>query len=124
MSYTSDNWRAAITKLLKMTSKNELRWERSQLYEGDVWTSVDGSFMAEIDNKAYVISKTRTKDYVDEDEFYWSGSYDFSIFENTLFEGHQKIATAPQLSSLSGLYEAAESNMAFNRNALGGLLDD
>lgn len=123
MSYTNDQWRSAITKLLTMTSKNEIRWEPSDLYEGDAWTVVDRSFAAEFGDKAYVISQIRTKYFLDEEQYTWSAGFIFSIFLNTGFHGYQKIATAPELSSLSGLFEAAESNMAFNRKALDDLLE-
>jgi hypothetical protein len=123
MSYTNDQWRSAITKLLTMTSKNEIRWQRSELYEGDAWTVVDSSLAAEVGDKAYVISQTRTKHFFDEEQYAWIGGFVFSIFVNTGFHGYQKIATAPELSSLNGLFEAAENNMAFNRKALDDLLD-
>ena len=105
-----------------LTSANEIQWAQSDLYNGDAWTSVDRSLMAEIGDKAYVISQTRTKHYYDEEAFSWNGGFDFSIFENTGFRVYQKIATAPQMTSLNGLFEAAENNMAFNKNALDGLL--
>lgn len=122
MSYTNQSWRMAITKLLEMTSKNEIKWEISDLYGGDAWTTVDGSFSASQADKVYVISKTRSRYYIDENEFVWQGGYNFSIFENKGFHGYEHIATAPSMNSLNALYDAAEGNLAFNRNALGGLL--
>jgi hypothetical protein len=122
MSYTSEQWRLAITRLLALTAKNELKWEPSSLYEGDAWTTVDSSFQAEHNGKAYVVSKTRRRHYVDESEFFWEGDFNLSIYQEQTFDGFQHIATAPSLSSLSDLYDAAEGNLAFNRNALGDLL--
>jgi hypothetical protein len=122
MSYSNDQWRSAITNLLKMTSMNELTWELTHLETGDAWTTVDRSLMTQIDDKIYVISQTRTKYYHDEDEYSWRGGFIFSIFEKEGSDKYEKIATAPELSSLSSLFEAAENNMAFNRNALKGLL--
>lgn len=122
MSYTNEQWRNAITKLLTMTSNNEIRWEPSDLYKGDSWILVDSSLMAELGDKAYVISQTRTKHFLDEEQYAWSGGFVFSIYVNSGFQVYQKIATSPVLSSLSGLFEAAENNMAFNRKALDDLL--
>jgi hypothetical protein len=122
MSYTSEQWRVAITRLLALTAKNELKWEPSSLYQGDAWTLVDSSFQAENNGKAYVVSKTRSRHYLDESEFVWEGGFNLSIYQDQVFSGFQHIATAPSLSSLSDLYDAAESNLAFNRNALGDLL--
>lgn len=122
MSYTTEQWRFAITNLLKMTSANQIRWELTQIEDGDAWTNIDRSLMAQIDNKAYVISKTRTKYYFDENEYTWNGSFIFSVFEYIGNNTYEKIATAPEISALAGLFDAAENNMAFNRNALGGLL--
>jgi hypothetical protein len=122
MSYSNEQWRIAIINLLKKTSSNAIQWEPSHLFEGDAWTVVDASLMTVFDGKAYVISQTRTKYYYDEDQYSWSGGFIFSIYEDVGFDSYRKIATAPQLSSLSALFEAAESNMAFNKNALDGLL--
>lgn len=122
MSYTSEQWRSAITNLLKMTSMNQIRWAPTQLETGDAWTTIDRSLMSETDDKAYVISQTRSKHFIDEEEYVWQGGFAFSIYEKTGYFDYQKIATAPTLSSLGSLFEAAENNLAFNRNALGGLL--
>lgn len=122
MSYTNEQWRSAITKLLTMTSKNDIKWGPSDLYQGDAWTVVDSSLAAEVGNKAYVISQTRTRYYIDEEQYTWTGNLIFSIYLNIGFDGYERIATAPALSSLNGLLEAAENNMAFNRKALDDLL--
>lgn len=122
MSYTNEQWRSAITNLLKMTSKNEVLWEPSRIENGDPWTNIDRSFMSKMDKKAYVISQTRTKSFHDEDEYSWLGGFQFSIYEKVGYDDYLKIATAPELSSLGSLFEAAANNMAFNRDALGGLL--
>jgi hypothetical protein len=122
MSYTNDQWRSAITKLLTLTSKNDLKWELTRIEEGDAWTTIDRSLKAEITGKAYVVSQTRTKYFHDEDDYTWRGGFLFSIYDKDKFDQYEKIATAPEISSISGLFEAAENNMAFNRNALGGLL--
>lgn len=122
MSYTNEQWRSAITNLLKMTSMNQIRWETTNLESGDAWTTIDRSLKSEVDDKAYVVSQTRTKYYYDEDEYSWRGGFIFSVFEKTGYNEYEKIATAPDISAIGNLFEAAENNMAFNRNALGGLL--
>lgn len=122
MSYTNDQWRLAVTNLLKKTSKNELRWELSQFNDVDAWTTVDRSLQASLDDKLYVVHQVRTKHYLDEDVFSWQGGFAFSIYEEVGPNQYEKIATAPELSSLVSLFEAAENNMAFNRDALDGLL--
>ncbi len=121
MSYTAEQWRTAVTNLLKMTSKGELSWERSDLFQGDAWIEVTSSFEAVFKGKLYVISSTKSRHYIDEFEYYWVGGYDLSIFEvgfnNTL------IASAPRdLSILRSLFEAAEKSFAFARKALDDLL--
>ncbi|MBJ7378117.1 hypothetical protein [Sphingobium sp.] len=122
MSYSNDQWRSAITNLLKMTSKNEIQWESTQIEIGDAWITVDRSLKAEIKNRIYVISQIRTRYYHDEEEFSWRGGFIFSIFEQKGYGDFEKIAAAPEMNSLGSLFEAAEGNMAFNRNALGGLI--
>lgn len=122
MSYTNDQWRAAVTKLLTMTSKNDISWDRTKIYDGDAWTVVDGALSTQIGDKLYIIAQTRTKYYFDEDAFNWNLGYDFLIYQDKGFDEYERIAKAPELSSLSGLYEAAENSLAFSRNALGGLI--
>lgn len=124
MSYTNDQWRSAITKLLKMTSNNKIRWETTTLESGDAWTTVDRSFKSSIEDKIYVVSQIRTKYYHDEDTFSWQGGFSFSIYERIGFDEYEKIATAPSMSAVASLFQAAESNMSFNRDALSGLLGD
>lgn len=123
MSYTTENWRKAITKLLELTSKGTIHWEPSELYKGDSWSIVDSSFQAKLNDKTYVVSKTRSRHFLDETEFVWAGGFNLSVFEEHGFQGQVQIAIAPEISSAGALFDAAEANMAFNRNALGDLLD-
>lgn len=122
MSYSNDQWRNAVTMLLKLTSKNEIQWEHSDLYKGDAWNYVDESYKAEFREKAYVVSQTKSRYYLDEEEFVWNSGFHLAVYEIKPFEKYEKIATAPEISSLSALFDAAEKSMAFNRNALGDLL--
>ncbi len=122
MSYTSKDWRIAITNLLQKTSKGEVSWEVSELFAGDVWTDVDRSFQCTINDKIYVVSETRSKYYIDEDEFVWNGGYDFSVYKKSF--DNEKLTSAPkELSILANLFDAAEKSYAFSSNVLGDLLD-
>lgn len=122
MSYTIENWRKAITKLLELTSTNEIRWEPSDLYPGDAWITVDASLGTKYKDKTYVVSQTRSRHYLDETDFVWQGGFNLSIYEKDGLHGYNQIATSPSITSLVALFEAAEGNLAFNRNALGDLL--
>ena len=122
MSYTNSEWRMAVEKLIEMTAKNSIKWEISNLFDGDAWTSVDNSFSAEKDRKIYVISRTRNKYFLDEENYAWEGGYNFSIYESSLYNDYQLIGTSPSMTSLSSLYDAAEKNLAYNRGALRGLI--
>ncbi|MBU2889146.1 hypothetical protein [Celeribacter halophilus] len=125
MSYSSEQWRAAISKLLKLTSLQKISWSPTDLFKGDAWTEVDRSFKADLNDKSFVVSATRTKYYFDEDEWVWNGGFDLSIFEN-IATGQEnecsKIASSPDMSLISNLFTAAESNYAFARGALNDLL--
>lgn len=123
MSYSTEDWRKAVTKLLKLTSQNELQWESTDIYESDGWSIVDQSFMAKLKGKAYVISALKKRHYLDEYEYILVPDYKLSIYLVKPFDEHERIATAPDLSSLSSLFEAAENNMAFNVKALDDLLE-
>lgn len=123
MSYSSDNWRKAITSLIKKTSKNEITWELSDLFKADSWTEVDRSYQCTIKDKTYVVSETRGRHYVDEDEFYWTNGNDFSIFGSENFN-EVRLASAPSdLHVIGSLFSAAEANYIFNKNVLGDLLE-
>lgn len=123
MGYSISQWRKAIVKLLELTSENSISWETSNIYQGDAWTLVDDSMMATMNEKIYTISKTRSKHYLDEDQFVWSLEYNFSIFIGNKYSGYHMIASAPDTVSLETLYEKAQANRAFNQDALGDLLD-
>ncbi|KYC34459.1 hypothetical protein WA1_51755 [Scytonema hofmannii PCC 7110] len=123
MSYTSEHWRKAVTKLLELTSNNSIKWEPSQLFVPDAWTIVDNSYMSTIKEKTYVVSETRKRHYLDEDEYVWHGYHVLSIYEKKGYQNYTKLAISPEMSSISSLFDAAQANYAFNSNALGGLLD-
>ena len=123
MSYSKEHWRKAITKLLELTSKNEIKWQPSELYQGDTWTTVDRSLMAVRNNKFYVVSQTRKKYFLDEAEYVWESDFNLSIFEKDGSQDLTRIASSPSINSLPALFEAAEGNLAFNRNALDDLLE-
>ena len=122
MSYTLENWRTAITNLIKKTSKKEIAWELSELFQSDVWTEVDRSFKCTIKDKTYVVSTTRKRHYTDEEEYFWVNGFDFSIFITEHLE-YVRLASAPEgLNIIESLYSTAESSFAFSTNALGDLL--
>lgn len=123
MSYTPDQWRSAISKLLKLTSKQEISWSPTNIFEGDAWTQVDRSFVARLNEKSYVVSATRSKHFLDEDEWFWEGKFDLSIFERGV-AGFERIASSPDTSLISNLFLAAEADYAFRRGALDGLIDE
>ncbi|MFC6639359.1 hypothetical protein GV827_11200 [Sulfitobacter sp. JBTF-M27] len=123
MSYSPDDWRKAITSLIKKTSKNEITWELSDLFKADAWTEVDRSYQCPIKDKKYVVSETRGRHYVDDDEFYWTNGNDFSIFSSENFE-EVRLASAPSdMHVIGSLFSAAEANYIFNKNVLGDLLE-
>ena len=123
MSYTSEDWRIAITNLIKKTSKKEISWEHTDMFKADVWTEVDRSFKCKVKDKTYVVSLVRKKTYFDETEYYWESGYDFSIFVKEYGEDI-KLASAPSgLNIVDSLYSTVDTNYAFSRNALGDLLE-
>jgi len=124
MGYSLKDWQKAILNLLEKTSKNEIKWEQSDVYKGDAWNIVDMSFMTSIKSKIYTISKTRSKNFIDEDEFVWNVGYNFSIFTGNKYSGYDLIASSPDSISLETLFEKAMANRAYSENALSDLLDD
>lgn len=121
MNYTANDWRLAVTNLVKKSSRGEVSWETSELFEGDTWTEVDRSFQCVVNDKTFVVSQTRKRHYIDEEEFFWVGGLDFSVFRDS-FET-VRLASAPEdLSILANLFDAAEKSFAFKSNVLGDLL--
>lgn len=122
MSYTSQDWRVAITNLLKKTSNEEITWQLSELFKGDAWTEVDRSFECLIGDKYYVVSQTKRKHFIDEEEFFWEQGYNFSVFKHSF--DVDLIASAPEeLSIIRNLFDAAGKSYAFESDALGDLLN-
>ncbi|WP_026481628.1 hypothetical protein [Ahrensia sp. 13_GOM-1096m] len=123
MSYTSEDWRVAITNMIKKTSKGEITWEATDMVKSDPWREIDRSFKCELKDKIYVVSMTKKKNYFEEDEYYWQAGNEFSIFVHREFD-FELLASAPEdLNVVWQLYSIAESNFAYTKNALGDLLD-
>ncbi len=123
MSYSNQDWRTAITKLLKQTSKKDVNWEAGELKRIDAWTEVDRSFETTINGKTFVVSQTRSKYYHDEEDWSWAGGLHFGVYKKS-FDGYELVAAAPEgLSVVSSLYSAAESSYAYASEALKDLLD-
>ncbi|GLP88261.1 hypothetical protein [Tritonibacter mobilis] len=124
MGYSLKQWRQATTKLLELTSINEITWEISTIFQGDAWTLVDECYEAEYKGKTYTISKTRRKHYLDDVECVWELGYDLSIYTGNKYGGYSVIANCPSSIAIDTLFESAKGNLAINSDALGDLLDD
>lgn len=123
MAYSQNDWIKAITRLIELTSKQEILWNVSSDYENDAWTEVDRAFDALHAGLRYVVKLSRYKNYIDEDDWYWSNKFEFEIYKSDSNKLSIRIAKAPDLSIVASLYEVVEDNYAYNENALGGLLD-
>ncbi|MGR3601177.1 MAG: hypothetical protein ACU0FH_12265 [Heliomarina sp.] len=115
------DWRKAITNLMQKTSTGDLNWSFSQIFIADAGDIVERSFEAKLKEKVYVVSKVRTKYYIDEDEFVWNFYFDLSIFDDS-FEPRRIASAPPELSILSNLFRVVEDSFAFKNDALGDLL--
>ncbi|MER8565360.1 hypothetical protein NKH85_08675 [Mesorhizobium sp. M0924] len=122
MSYDNDDWIKAITKLIELTSKEEVSWNLTEEYEEDVWTEVDRAYVATLKDFRYVVKSTRKKDYVDESEWYWTSGFSFEIYKRGHDLGFVRIASAPDLNIVSNLYSVVEDNFAYREGALKDLL--
>lgn len=122
MSYSSEDWKKAISNLIKKSSRKEVTWQVSDLFQGDSWNDVVKSFQCVINDKIYVVSETRYRHYLDENEWVWNGGYDFSVFKKQ-FEPKQLASAPSTLHAIGSLFSIAESAYAFSSNALGDLLD-
>lgn len=122
MTYSPEDWRSAITNLIKKTSNKEATWSLSDLYKPNVWTEVDRSYECSLGDKKYVVSATRKRYYLDEIEYAWESHFDFSIFASSHGE-YYRMASAPDDLNVTGqLYQMAEESFAFSSSALSGLL--
>ncbi len=122
MSYNEYDWVRAVTKLVELTSKQEINWDIFTDFEQDAWTTVDRAYMAPFMDKYYVVKSSRYRHYTDEDEWYWANKFEFEVY-NLSSSKYIRIASAPQLPVISTLYSVVESNFAFKQDALKGLLD-
>ncbi|MFS8053477.1 hypothetical protein QD357_11620 [Rhizobium sp. BR 317] len=123
MSYNETDWVKAITKLIELTSKQEISWDIFSEYEEDPWTTVHRAYASPLNGKYYVIKSSRYRHYTDEDEWFWASKFEFEVYNKENYSDYVKIATAPDLSVISTLFSVVESNFAFRQNALKGLLD-
>lgn len=120
--YSSSDWRKAVTKLMDLSAGGQVQWKQSSIFEVSEGRKIIGSYEAEFADKLFVISEVQFKQYFDEDVWDWGVKYDLSVYEHDLITGYERIATAPDVSILSSLYNSAENALAYSRNALGGLL--
>lgn len=123
MSYNEKDWVKAITKLVELTSKQEISWDIFTEYDEDAWTVVDRAYMGQLGDKYYVVKSSRYQRYTDEESWYWANKFEFEVYSKEAFADYLRIASAPELSVISTLYSIVESNFAFKQNALKGLLD-
>lgn len=122
MAYESEDWIKAITRLIELTSKEEISWEVTDDYEQDVWTEVDKAYRTEVKSTIYIVRSIRRKRYIDEDDWYWASDVDLEVYR-MLDDKMVKIATAPELNVLHNLYSIAEGSFAYSQGALNALLD-
>lgn len=122
MAYSNQDWVKAITKLIELTSKQEVVWDLSTQYESDPWTEVDRAYDASLNGVRYVVKSSRFRNYTDEDEWYWANKFEFEIYKLTVSEAYVRIAKAPDLTTISNLYAMVEDNYAYKEGALNGLL--
>ena len=119
--YSSSDWRKALTKLLELTSLSEIKWEPSDISASEEHRQVVGAFEVKYSERTFVITQLKYQSYLDETEWFWETEYDLGIYEPA-FSGMRRIATAPNILTLSSLYSAAEDSYAYSKNALAGLL--
>jgi len=122
MSYTENDWVRAITKLIELTSKQEVSWDIFSDYEDDPWTTVDRAYVALFGDKHYAVKSSRYKHYFDEEDWTWSSKFEFEVYNRANYSDYVKIASAPELSVIATLFSVVESNFAFKQDALKGLL--
>lgn len=123
MSYDANDWVKAVTKLIELTSKQEITWNIFEGYADDPWTTVDRAYFSSLNEKFYVVKSSRYKNYIDEDEWFWAGKFEFEVYNREGFSDYVRIGAAPELSVISTLFSVVENNFAFQQNALKGLLD-
>ena len=122
MTYSEDDWRKAITRLIQMTSNGELSWAEYPDFKADAWTEVDRAFACKLKDKKYVVAAIRTRHYVDEEEFFWVNGVAFAVYKAGFADLF--IGEAPRtLSVLDSLLSVVTDSFVFSQNALGDLLD-
>ena len=122
MAYSEGDWSRAITKLIELTSKQEVSWDLSSLYDQDPWTEVDRAYESLLNGMRYVVKSSRYRNYTDEDSWYWANKFEFEIYKINSTQEYIRIAKAPDLMMIGSLYGIVEDNYAYKENALAGLL--
>lgn len=121
MKYTKNQWVAALTNLLKMTSRGEISWEETADFDNEDGHSVDRAFQATTSKARYVLRKEKRRTYTDVDEYYLSTFFVLDIYKKNPIV-YTKVATSPDIAVSASLFRAVEETRAFSTGALDELL--
>jgi hypothetical protein len=126
--YQTSDWIKAISKLSRLTVQGVLRWTPVELEANELPDPDDRpgrSFAAENKNKQYRVVEVRSRNYTDEDTYFWTRDYylDISTRENPL-RGYEFLTRSPSLPAVLNLWRTIERKYAHQQGALDDLLTD
>lgn len=126
--YQTSDWIKAISKLSRLTVEGKLKWAPAELEAGELPSPDDRvrrAFSADSKDKRYRVFEIMTRNYTDEDTFYWNTDYYLDIFtRSSPIAWHEFLTRSPSLPAVGNLWRTIERKYAHQRGALDDLLAD
>jgi hypothetical protein len=125
--YRNSDWIKATSKLSKLTVQGALTWSPVDLEATELSDPSDRpgrAFLAD-NNKRYRVFEVKTRNYTDEEAYYWSTDYFLDIFTRaTPIDWYVLLTRSPSLPAIANLWRIIERKYAHQQGALDDLLTD
>jgi hypothetical protein len=126
--YQTSDWIKATSKLSRLTVQGALTWSPADMEATELTDPSDRpgrAFTAENKDKRYRVFEVKTRNYTDEEAFYWSTDYYLDIFTRaTPISWYVFLTRSPSLPAVANLWRTIERKYAHQQGALDDLLTD
>ena len=119
--YQTSDWIKATSRLSKLTVQGVLKWTPTELELNELPDPDDRpgrAFSADHKGKRYRVFEMKTRNYTDEDTFYWASEYYLDIFTQTNALGWVEFVTRSPSLPLVTLSQRAATSSTMKPNAM------
>jgi hypothetical protein len=123
--YQTSDWIKAISRLSRLTIENAVKWKQTNLEDDELPEPSDRlvrAFACQHNNMKYQVFEVRSRNYTDEDTFYWFPQYFLDIFKRGFSPEYVFITRSPALPIVGDLLRTVERAYARQEGALDDLL--